>query len=62
LRLLRATALAVDIDYDATNHAIVGWTRLKESPLLFPYAETVKHHHDHWDWSTIGLKGEDIPL
>jgi len=55
-------AKMMDIDYDATNHAIVGWTRLKESPLLFPYAETVKHHHDHWDGSTIGLKGEDIPI
>ena len=55
-------ARIMDIDYDAVNHAIVGWTRLKESPILFPYAETVKHHHDRWDGSNIGLKGEDIPL
>lgn len=56
-------ARLMDIDYDAADHALVGWTRLKKSPLFFPYAEIVKHHHDRWDGSTSGgLKGEEIPL
>ena len=56
-------ARLMDIDYDAVNHAVVGWARLKESPLFFPYAEVVKHHHDHWDGSTAGgLKDEEIPI
>lgn len=53
----------MEIEYNSPNHAIVGRERLILSPVLEPYSETVRHHHDRWDGKTpSGLKGEEIPL
>lgn len=50
-------------DYNMPHHAIAGQKRLRRSPVLAPYAETIRHHHDRWDGNTLyGLKGEDIPF
>lgn len=53
----------MEIECNSPEHAIVGWDRLRHSPVLEPYSETVRHHHDRWDGKTpSGLKGEEIPL
>lgn len=54
-------ASIMNYDIDTPKHAIIGCERLKGSPLLYQYAETVKHHHDHWDGTTQELKGVEIP-
>ncbi len=46
------------------KHSEIGYRIASASPILFPVAEYILHHHEWWDGTGYpkGLKGEEIPL
>ncbi|MBP2636444.1 MAG: 33-cGAMP-specific phosphodieSPTERase 1 [Firmicutes bacterium] len=48
---------------DIYRHAEEGYELLKDSQQLGMLAETIRHHHDHWEGANpSGLAGKDIPI